>query len=54
MLKTFPKYLNFENISKNVFVFRGLKASNVDAKKIRCVLRNIIDLLVIFTFKQRK
>ena len=24
MLKKFPKYLNFKNISKNVFVLRGL------------------------------
>ena len=29
------------------------KSSNVDAKKITFVLRNIIDLLMIFTFKQK-
>ena len=44
---------NFMKKKKQGWATNKYKVSNVDQKKFACVLCNIIDLLMIFTLKQK-
>ena len=44
---------NLMEKKKHGWATNKYKASNVDAKKFICVLYNIIDFLIVFTFKQK-